>query len=203
MDFQKVADAVENSRPEIKDLLFSEEIGQSLQNIAENNKLNEETSLKMIDEVGYIILGLKERSSIKNSLADIGVEKTAIPSIIQEVSKEIFSKLDKIEPTNSQPVIITTETKEAALKDLNKRVEQQKVTGPETLPTNLPMVEPAFAQGSVMVKKGEVAHDVPHVEQPKAPPVQAPKTATAPDKPMPTADARYPGGKDPYREPLA
>ena len=77
-----------------------------------------------------------------------------------------------------------------------------QVVTPLTPPTNLPMVEPAFAQGSVMVKKGEVAHSVSHIEQPTPPkpPVPVP-TKTEPEK-VSLPDYRYPGGKDPYREPL-
>ena len=69
MDFQKVADAIEKSGPEIKDLLFSEKTGQFLNDLVQQNNLDEEKTLKMIDEVGYIILGLKERSSFENSLS--------------------------------------------------------------------------------------------------------------------------------------
>ena len=97
MDFEKIATAIEKSSPEIKNLLFSEEIGNFLQDLAQKNNLNEETSLKLIDEIGYLILGLKERSTIKSSLANIGVPKESILSIIQEISRKIFSELDKIE----------------------------------------------------------------------------------------------------------
>lgn len=205
MDFQQVADAIEKSSPEIKDLLFSNEIGQALQSIAENNNLDEEASLKMIDEIGYVILGLKERSSLKNSLVSIGIQKTVVLSIIQEISREIFSKLDKIdtpknieekppepkpEPTRTeldetdQAIIITQENKEEALRQLDKRVDQQKTSVPEITPTNLPMVE-----------EGETAHTAPHIEQVPAPQKSEPKASLP--------DYRYDGGKDPYREPFA
>jgi len=209
MDFQKVAEAIENSRPEIKNLLFSEEIGQLLQNITQQNDLDEETSLKMIDEVGYIILGLKERSSIKSSLANIGIEKNSIPSIIQEISRAIFSELDKIESAKStetpkqtpaeektgteEPIVITAETKEDALKELSRRSMKNQnppALVPELAPSNLPMVE-----------KGEAAHDAPQIE-PKALSQEQPKPEIKSEPKVSLPDYRYEGGSDPYREPL-
>src|SRR3989344_2677443 len=199
MDFQKVAEAIENSRPEIKNLLFSEEIGQLLQNITQQNDLDEETSLKMIDEVGYIILGLKERSSIKSSLANIGIEKNSIPSIIQEISRAIFSELDKIESAKStetpkqtpaeektgteEPIVITAETKEDALKELSRRSMKNQnppALVPELAPSNLPMIEPTSAQIEPKALSQE-AKSEPKVSLP---------------------DYRYEGDNDPYREPL-
>ncbi|GEM_PF-2714934 len=204
MDFQKVAEAIENSRPEIKNLLFSEEIGQFLQNITKQHGLDEETSLKVIDEVGYIILELKERSSIKSSLSNIGIEKNSIPSIIQEISQVVFSELDKIESAKSTetlkqtsaeektetegPIVITAETKEEALKELSRRSMKNQnppALVPELAPSNLPMIE-----------EGEAAHDTPQIE-PKA---LSQETKSEPKVSLP--DYRYEGGQDPYREPL-
>ena len=193
MDFQKVADAVEKSSQEIKDFLFSEEVGQSLQDLAQKYNLNEEISLQMVDEVGYVILGLKERSSLKSALANIGVEKTAMLSIIQEVSRKIFAELDKIEATQNVPETVTNKPET----DSEEIVE---VKVPEIPPVNLPMVE-----------KGEVAHDVPQPArqdlagslnlQPTIRQEQSkPEIKSEPKVSMP--DYRYEGGKDPYREPL-
>ena len=226
MDFQKVADAIEKSSSEIKDLLFSNEIGQVLQSIAKNNNLDDETSLKMIEEIGYIILGLKERSSIKNSLANIGVQKTAVFSIIQEVSKKIFTELDKInnnqenkevvpETVMEDPIVITQETKEDVVKELPRKIEEpEKVSIPQSV-SNIPVIPPANLP---MVEEGEVVHSVPHVEPSSAqgfggakqpvPPARQDLAGSVsipvPQKSEPKTtlpDYRY-EGKDPYREPL-
>ena len=78
----------------------------------------------------------------------------------------------------------------------------ETVSVPEIIPPNLPVVEPDFAQGSVMVKKGEVAHDIAHIE-PTTNNLQPTTDNIKPEKPkMPVPDYRYPNGKDPYREPL-
>src|SRR3989344_1817966 len=190
MDFEKIATAIEKSSPEIKNLLFSEEIGNFLQDLAQKNNLNEETSLKLIDEIGYLILGLKERSTIKSSLANIGVPKESILSIIQEISRKIFSELDKIEDKTKisknqqkpkevksenkdpEPIIITKDTKENAMIELNRRVEEQekvKPLTPEIKPDIHPMIEP-----------GETARDVPtqsFAERKDKIPFQAPKSS--------------------------
>lgn len=68
---------------------------------------------------------------------------------------------------------------EKIFKIISQKVEEFDKSKPETPHENLPMVEP-----------GEVAHEVPHVEQPKT------------GKPQMVQTPNYAGGKDPYREPL-
>ena len=185
MDFEKVADAIEKSSPEIRNLLYSEEICKLLEDIAEQNNLNEETTLKMIDEIGYIILGLKERSTIKNSLGSIGVSQDAVLSIITEISRKVFTELDKIELNYVQK----REKVEGPMPTVSSEPEQKTVI-PEIPPANLPMVE-----------AGEAAHDVPHA------PARQDLAGSEPEKKLEKPnvtipDYRYEGGKDPYREPL-
>ena len=66
----------------------------------------------------------------------------------------------------------------------------EKPSVPNVIHNNLPMVE-----------EGEKTHDVPHVEST----INNKEPTKEPEKPklaIPTPDYRYPGGKDPYREPL-
>lgn len=116
IDFQKVADAIEKSSPEIKNLMFSAELGDKIGIIAENNKLDEETAFKLFDEIGYIILDLKSKFSFFDSLVEIGIDKDIANSITKETEVSIFSKLDAVKnnsnkPTenNSQPLITDRE----------------------------------------------------------------------------------------------
>ncbi len=186
MDFEKVNQAVEKSGAKTKDLLFSPEIGKVLQNIAETNSLDEETSLKMVDEVGYIILGLKERSALKSSLHSIGIPEEAIAPIIQEISRKIFSELDKIQITPEPspqitekelvkeeekenkveekspegPVIITRETKERVMEELKQRM------GTSTRPAQTP--NPSTGSGQATDNRQPttaIHHDLPMVEK--------------------------------------
>ena len=212
MDFEKVEKAIEASSQEIKDILFSEEVGKSLQNIADENNLNEETSLKLIDEVGYLILGLKERSLIKSLLAQIEVPKESIPIMIQQISREIFSKLDKIKikkptPQNktNEPIIITKENKVEAMKELDRRVaetpkEEAEPKLPEIKPDTHPMIEPRPSLEATAGKAGEKVHDVPHTEENKPESrslEEIKKKLTEQPKVV-----HYTDGKDPYREPI-
>ncbi len=226
MDFEKVEKAIERAPQEVQELLFSEEVGKGLQEVAGSNNLDEEVTLAFVDEIVYIILGLKERSSLKDSLAHLKIPTPAAFSIIQKVNETIFSQLDKIElsspkpaqeevvpkpipipPTPApDPIVITPENKESALKELDRRHEEvqqaeaAKPKVPEILPINLPMVE-----------VGEVAHDVPHQEPhitPLTPPAPTPTPVARPIEPVKTEEKKvetphYAPGKDPYREPLA
>ena len=103
IDFQKVADAIEKSFPEIKNLMFSAELGDKAGIIAEENKLEEEVAMKLFDEIGYVILDLKSRSSFFDSLTKIGIEKNMASIIAKEVESKIFSELDKIKNNSDKP----------------------------------------------------------------------------------------------------
>ncbi len=185
MDFEKIEKAIEKSSEKAKELIFSEEIGIFLGDLADRNKLSEEIGLKLIDEVGYVILGIKERSSLKKSLYDLGIEQGAVLAMIQEISRKIFTELDKMEPINdAEPTTNPPMPEESGEKE-----------EPPTASSNLPMVE-----------EGEVAHEVPHVDIPV--PATAPSVSineVKPEKPqveVPTPNYTYQKGQDPYREPL-
>lgn len=251
MDFQKVANAIEKSPQNIKDLLFSPQVGEVLRNLFEKNNLSEEQALKITDEIGYIILGLRERSSLKSTLLNLGIGIGPVASMLQDVNKEIYSKIDMSQPKKENlpqmpkpdangPIIITKDNKTDALKNLQKMSEeisrsQDKTSSNSQKNGNLPMIEP-----------GEVAHEVPHIETkpqikeeivikpetvkstPEPVKIETPKkieekmeAKTEPIKPMTEQpkeefpkkteekiapklpDNRYPGGVDPYREPIA
>lgn len=95
IDFNKITEALEKSSQEIKDLMFSAELGDKLYAIADLNNLDEEKTLQMIDEAGYVILGLKPRFSFVDSLVEIGIEKNVAKVVADKVEKEIFSELNK------------------------------------------------------------------------------------------------------------
>lgn len=125
--------------------------------------------------------------------------------MLEEVSKlnevETIRQKDKLdqEETVDRPVIITVENKEVALKQLDERVEQQKASVPEIASHNLPMVEP-----------GETVHDAKPMTEVEGlvrginPSNDAPQQQAWARKPWNASEQayKYPGGKDPYREPL-
>ena len=95
IDFQKIADRFESSSQEIKDLMLSSKLSDKLEEIAENNKLEEEKYLSLVDEVGYVVLGLKEKSSFVNSLKETGMTPSEAEGVSKQVDSDIFSKLNQ------------------------------------------------------------------------------------------------------------
>lgn len=98
IDLNEVEKAIEKASSEIKDLLFSPETGENLFEMAANTySLDEETTKNLVDEVGYVILGLKQRFSFADSLIKIGIDKNIASKITEQIEKEVFLGLDKIQ----------------------------------------------------------------------------------------------------------
>jgi hypothetical protein len=100
-------------------------------------------------------------------------------------------------------IAIVEAVNEKILKVIAQKAEGEGVSKPVEAHASLPMVEP-----------GEVAHDVPHVEQPlnapvssapAAPPLSPPPEVTKAEPSKPAfvpPKSHYSSGQDPYREPL-
>lgn len=209
MDFQKISDAIEKAPEVVKNILFSEETGKFLNELASANSLDEDKTLRMIDEVGYVVLGLKERSDFKSSLVSIGIPKEQVLTIITEVNRRIFMEIDKVEDVKKAEIEIPKEISPISIEaKLVTPTEKPIATTPEVIHNSLPMIE-----------KGEVVHTVPHVEEvvkvvpinkprPEVPqpipPIAPASPQQAPKPQIPEAPkvSHYEKGKDPYREPL-
>ena len=156
----------------------------SINGIALLNNLKVEQVEIIERETMFIIYGFENPEDyIVNMVREAQIDESIATKIAETANERIFKvisqKIDALE--KQQPSVSVTST-------------------PEIHPENLPMVE-----------KGEVVHEVPHVEHsavpPTTPPVSTipttpppPKAKPEPQAPLP--DYRYPGGKDPYREPL-
>jgi len=157
IDFQKVADILEESSPEIKELMFSADLGDKIGEILEKYSLEEESAFAVFDEISYVILGLKQRSTFFSSLVEIGIEKIIAQKIASETENKIFVALDKIK---KDPLIENSnEKKIETLKKPEKTVEEEEVSNgvgqsfeqiilnqakamqPAQVPTNLPTAE--------------------------------------------------------------
>ena len=159
----------------------------SVKEISSANKLNPEQASVLEREIMFIIYGLENPSDlISNVIREVDVSE----DVAIDIAYEVFEKI-------LQPISLKADELDKGENKIQSVPSIHKIA-----PEIHPMVEPAFAQGSVMVKKGEVAHSVSHIEQPTPPkpPVPVP-TKTEPEK-VSLPDYRYPGGKDPYREPL-
>ena len=145
-----------------------------VQEIGKVNTLNAEQIVSLEQETMFIIYAFEPPEDyIANMIREIGLSEDVASSIAESVAGKIFD-----------PIMNVIETPDGVKSDV-----------PQVIHNNLPMVE-----------KGEVAHTVPHVE-PLVPPTPSvtttpPQPQTKPEPKVSLPDYRYPGGKDPYREPL-
>lgn len=111
IDFQKVADAFEHSHQGIVDLMLSTDLAQKIEDIAITNKIQEDMFPLLVDEIGYVILGLKQRFAFKESLLEIGMEP-AMAEVIANKTEEVVFRL--IDEAKKYSVVENRETKEGA-----------------------------------------------------------------------------------------
>lgn len=236
---EQVRAAYKNLPEKIKGVVTSPDISELILLTMKQAGLSEENVVQAEGEIFSSMLRLQTMDSAIDNIAkvtNISVEKfsEAKKRITQEIYnayKEAGIKMEDAKETKQeilQDLLPSSgDTKEQIIKGLQTRrlnAQNDFITPttpeirppiPETQLANLPMVEPALAQGSVMVKKGEVAHEVPHIE-----PTTNPSTTFEGDPParqdlvdlagstsnqskVSLPDYRYEEGKDPYREPLA
>lgn len=148
--------------------------------INHSNNLTVEQGLILETETMLVLYGIEEAADYSSNLVrELGIEEETAELITRNVTEKIF-----------EPI---------AEKAKDFKAKNSKSL--EISPQNLPMIE-----------KGEVAHDVPH-EEPKieAKPTivpqtapEAPKVEVKQEEPLapPRPAYSYPGGKDPYREPI-
>lgn len=126
----------------------------------------------------------------ETTLIVCGFENPAdyIKNIIREVS------LDEETAT-----ITAEQVNERILKAISDKVEEIK-NGPVA---NLPMVEPGEVAHPTSPEASQGQGEVPHVESQPTTDDQQPTIETQQEKPAQAPlSSRYPGGVDPYREPL-
>ncbi len=161
--------------------------------IGKESLLRDEKIVSLEQETMLVIYRFENpRNYVSNLVKELGVDLSKAETLADLVGEKILSVI---------------ESAASGSKNLDNEVIQQSfapTSVPEIAPTNLPVVEPAFAQGSVEVKKGEVVHDVPHEEMVAQPNKEYGIKNNEEKKEAKVAlpDYRYEGGKDPYREPL-
>ncbi len=184
INFEKVAEMLEKSSQDIKNLMFSVELGQTVNDIAFENNLDEETALKLADEVGYVILDLKPRVLFEDSLLKIGISGNVASFMAKEIETKVFSELDKVK---NKP----QENTEAG-KAQPQQPQSQKGVGEsfEQIILNQARAMQPAKPADGRVTKYEVRSTIKEEK-----PVNLPTE----DKTIKTPD--YSGGQDPYREP--
>ena len=212
--------------------------------IATENKVPQQKIEVIERETMLVIYGFEHiENYIDNLSKESGLTEEVVIATAEEVNKKIFSeisrKAEELEKKPETPIIITQETKKAVIEQLSQRVEAARKGGASVKP---PMPKPA-PEIHPMIKKGEVAHEVPHEEPttdnpqpttlnpiepslstpippPPTPVISTPEIMSTPaepalstaepnptastelKKPSAPANLHYPGGLDPYREPL-
>ena len=163
-----------------------------VQEIGRANTLDAEQIASLEQETMFIIYAFEPPEDyIANLVREVGISEDTAYTIAESITKKIFDPISQKSESGKateEPIVITLETKEEALKELSRRSMKNQnppALVPELAPSNLPMIE-----------EREVAHDAPQIE-PKA---LSQEIKSEPKVSLP--DYRYEGGSDPYIEPL-
>jgi hypothetical protein len=153
----------------------------SIKKIGNDNNLNPEKNEALEIETRLVLYGIEETEDyVSNIIQEMSLNEPMAIKIADAVSKNIF-----------QPIMQKARDIENSTK-IGTNESEKKAIIPETVSSGLPMIE-----------EGEVAHDVPHVE-PATDTISISLQEIKPEKPEPAPAPKYnyPGGADPYREPL-
>jgi len=182
---------------EISDVIASEETLNSLLKIEDDYKLSKEQRDSVLLETTIRIIGLTSKTKFQEKLEkELKINAVIAGKIANDIATVILSRIPEKILANQE------EYAQAKLKEWQSKPQTQpiietsdleslsptKTTELEVPPANLPMVEP-----------GEIVHD----SKPFVPPIQTSVQNQQPKPNIPTTpQTGYPGGKDPYREPL-
>lgn len=165
--------------------------------------INEISLLKSMDlekvaaieqETMFVIYGFESPNDyIQNMMREAQIDEETATTIAEAVNEKIFKEIsNRVSDEEKKERMMPQESKEDAMRRLSQRMGNVPKV-PEIMPPNLPMIE-----------KGETVHDVPHIEPTAVAPesTKLEPTNPKPDQSKPVSAPHYPGGKDPYREPL-
>ena len=158
-----------------------------VQEIGKANVLDTEQITSLEQETMFIIYAFENPNDyVSNIIREVSVSEESAYTIAESVADKIFDPISQKSESGKateEPIVITLETKEEALKELSRRSMKNQnppALVPELAPSNLPMIEPPSAQIEPKALSQE-AKSEPKVSLP---------------------DYRYEGDNDPYREPL-
>lgn len=171
---------IKNAPPEIKKLLVEGKWSITLEEIARKHNLVNEQLGSFENEVLFVLLGMEPITNLVQSLRDnIGLTGIKAMEIYQEVYTSILREVESLLPTK--------------VEEGEMPVPEIKPDAPELPPDHLPMVEP-----------GETVHDAKPMTEAEKSSIPKTQQQTWARKPWSPSEQtyKYPGGKDPYREPL-
>jgi len=152
-----------------------------VQEIGRANTLDTEQVAALEQETLFILYGFENPNDYIASISrEMNLSEENALTIAESVADKIFTPI--------------SEKSEAYLNSATP------TSTPEIPSSNLPMVEPASAQGSGEARKGEVAHTVDSKQYTVD---SKPESIKPEETKVSIPDYRYEANKDPYREPLA
>ena len=163
-------------QPDIQDIITSSWAAELVSSTLKEAGLTEDQRDLADSEILYALFCLQSLDDAINNIA--------------KLSNKNLNDLSKIKLAVQDNILNKYKIDIKEFIETNKSELIASTSVPEIPPANLPMVE-----------KGEVVHDVPHVElttENQRPAVQEQLKKDTVSLP----DYRYPDGKDPYREPL-
>lgn len=190
--------------PELQKAIEAVPWKSSLKEISLLHHLSPEQAENFERETMFILYGFDDpKSYIDNLKRETKLDEEIIENMAVEVAEKILKPIgEKVETSKESPILITKETKEEALKELEaRRINAESISSaPQAIHNNLPMVE-----------EGEKVHDVPSTNSDQMPPIKVVEgTPPSPQVKVPEPGFSapvpkygYPEGIDPYREPLA
>ncbi len=205
MEDSKILEQQITSAPEeIRKFIAEEKWVSVVEDIAKKDGLSLDQKTSLENEVLFALIGLDLLSNLEKNLStSLGIDPVLAKAVTMELNERIFKEMMAFLPTEIDVSSVEQEKIQPVIEkpDLES-LPPTKTTELEVPPANLPMIEAS-----------ETVHDtkpfVPPIQQKptQTPPVQAPiQTPAQKQQPEPytppTPQAGYPGGKDPYREPL-
>ncbi len=191
---------------EIQDLIMSNETDELISNYLKQTGLDEDQSNEADSEIMYAMYGLQSLDDALGHITKLsGRSLDDLSNLKAQLQESIFSKYTEVK--------VAQQPSNTIHNDLPVIEEGEKVhtvphdTTLDTMPTPVKIkTNPAQPVPATPVSAPIVAPTTPEASLPKAPTNE--KTRPHSDTPikkneLKTPDYRYPGGTDPYREPLA
>lgn len=171
----------------------------AVKEIALSHKLSLPQISALDQETMLIVYGFDDpRNYIDNLVREVGIDEDTAVSIAESVNEKIFQKISqKAEEMEgvSHDNLPMVEPGEVAHEVPHMEAKPEVAAPPAPVqPASAPAAPPASPAPEPVV---------PAPQAPAGPVKTRPHSDTRPEKPAsPTPDYRYPGGADPYREPI-
>lgn len=185
----------------------------SVVKIANNNNLNSEQQNSLLQEVAIVILGLESAQNFpENLFNNVISDEDKVINIAKEIDESVILEIQKAidRGKSDSPLSISSKEENLPMIEEGETVHD----APHVEQTNNPQLTTDNKIPIKVVQETPVSTPTPSpvpqpAPQPEIKPTPEPKIEVEPkaevklNTPKPSFSTQYPGGKDPYREPLA